>query len=414
MHKFRFKPVAAVLFALGFSASNSAYAICDGCVVGAVETANLSITMAVNGVTASVTAMNTSLNTMLYQVGTAVTQGSNKVANTVETSARVQREFDANLEKNRRYEDARQRYSVPDSICSESASGGAAQVRNSVAAIKASLRSGGGSAASDSKVAQALNSPAQTVEVDALRSASIHASYCDADDYAAYGGAAACPQVSATMPGADKRMDSLTIGAGPNGKTPDLTFSKAQTDAARMYTQNSGRRSVGPQLKKGQASTDAGSRYVGLMNQFLAIISAATDPQEQMIADSQPNEATKSLLAEARQSPSAESYYQQTASDNAKSSGQMSAREFEQFEVGRRYANTEYQADLQKMEGDNLLREQVRALSLNNWLMLEIKNELSRSNVINGMHLASTARQEFEPMFTSIYRDVSGSMGGSK
>ena len=181
-----------------------------------------------------------------------------------------------------------------------------------------------------------------------------------------------------------------------------------------MYTQNSGRRSIGPQLKKGQASTDAGSRYVGLMNQFLAIISAATDPQEQMIADSQPNEATKSLLAEARQSPSAESYYQQTASDNAKSSGQMSAREFEQFEVGRRYANTEYQADLQKMEGDNLLREQVRALSLNNGLMLEIKNELSRSNVINGMHLASTARQEFEPMFTSIYRDVSGGMGGSK
>ena len=55
----------------------------------------------------------------------------------------------------------------------------------------------------------------------------------------------------------------------------------------------------------------------------------------------------------------AESYYQKIASAEAKRTGTMSAREFEYFEVGRRYANTEYQADLQNMTGDNLVREQI-------------------------------------------------------
>lgn len=413
MNVLKLTPLAGAMLFLGMLASKPAYAICDGCVVGAVETANLSITMAVNATTASVVALNTSMSTLLYQVGTAITQSGSKVANTVETAARTQREFDSLQEKNRRYEDARQRYYVSNSICSESASGGATEVRAGVAAVKASLRPGGGGTTSNSQISQALTAPPAPAEIDSMRSASIHAQFCDQDDYNAYGGATACPAVSTTLPGADKRIDSITIGAGPDGKNPDLTFSQTQTDAAKMYTQNSVRRSIGPQLRKGQANTDVGAQYIGLMNQYNSIISAAADPQDQLLADSQPNAATKDLLTEAKSSASAAAYYEQTASTQAKSTGIMSAREFESFEVGRRYANTEYQADLQNMDGDNLLREQIRVASLQNWLLLGLKNEISRGNIINGLTLASSARQEFEPILTQKYRAVGARMGGT-
>lgn len=409
---FRITPLAVALL-IGSAASTPAYALCDGCVVGAIGTSTVTLTGAIAATTASVSAMNLSVSQLLYQVGTATTQGASKVANTIETAARVQREFDANQERSRRYENARQNYYVPNSICSESGSGGFNEVRAGVAAVKASIRTGGGGKAASTKINQALTAPAQPPSIDAMRSASIHADYCDTDDYAAYGGATACPAVSTTMPGADKRLDSLTIGAGKDGKDQDLTFTQAQTDAARMYTQNSARRSVAPQLKKGQAESDAGVQYIGLMNQYNSIISAATDPQDQMIAASQPLDSTKDLLKEARSSKSAESYYQKIASAEAKRTGTMSAREFEYFEVGRRYANTEYQADLQNMTGDNLVREQIRVQTQTNWLLLELRNDVTRGNIINGLNLASSARQEFEPVLGEKYRAVNGRMGGA-
>ncbi|MDA4230760.1 conjugal transfer protein TraW, partial [Escherichia coli] len=76
---------------------------------------------------------------------------------------------------------------------------------------------------------------------------------------------------------------------------------------------------------------------------------------------------------------------------------QMSAREFESFEVGRRYANTDYQEDLQAMDGDNLMRELIRVQSLSNYLQLGIKNQLRESNIIAGQQLALAADREYRP-----------------
>ncbi|MFW8423792.1 conjugal transfer protein TraW, partial [Klebsiella pneumoniae] len=72
-------------------------------------------------------------------------------------------------------------------------------------------------------------------------------------------------------------------------------------------------------------------------------------------------------------------------------------REFESFEVGRRYANTDYQEDLQAMDGDNLMRELIRVQSLSNYLQLGIKNQLRESNIIAGQQLALAAAREYRP-----------------
>lgn len=120
-----------------------------------------------------------------------------------------------------------------------------------------------------------------------------------------------------------------------------------------------------------------------------------------MVAASQPLDATRDALTEARQAPSAESYYQQTASAQAKQTGEMSEREFEAFEVGRRYANTAWNTDLQAMSGDNLTREVARQQSLGNWLALGIKtNYVSRISSLASSWLwqqKSTMRRNCKP-----------------
>jgi hypothetical protein len=371
-----------------------------------------SVNSSVQSVNQSIKSMDKSVQDLLQKVGTAVNQNGTKIANTVETASRAQREFATAQERNRRSEDARQRYFVAASICSEATSGGAAQVTAGAGSVKAGLRSQGGAAIANAAIAQAVNTPPVPQEIDASRAAKIHAQFCDADDHAAYGGAKACPAISTTMPGADKRLDSLWLGAGPNGKAPELTFSQEQIDAAMMYVQNGVRRSIGPQLRKGEADTVAGAQYVGLLTQYQAVVSAAADPLERQIAESTASESTKALLQEALNSPSAKAYYQQTASPKARAAATMSAREFQAFEVGRRYANTEYQNDLQAMAGDNLLREQVRVSALTNWLLLGMKDEIRNGNILQGLQLASSARQEFEPIAHQKYRAVAGRMGG--
>jgi hypothetical protein len=117
-----------------------------------------------------------------------------------------------------------------------------------------------------------------------------------------------------------------------------------------MYIQNSTRRSISKDLTKAEASSAAGKVYLGVTTQMNASISAAADPQERMLAERQPLDETKELLQEALQSPSAKSYFDETASDVARSTGNVESRIL-QFEVGRRYANTAYQKDLQEMDG---------------------------------------------------------------
>jgi hypothetical protein len=265
----------------------------------------------------NVVALNTSMTNLMMNLGLAINQNGQKLASTIEAASKAQRDFDTVQQTNRRLEDARQRYDVPTSICAESASGGAVQVAEFAGAARGGFRPGGGMTIANSSIAQAVNTPAVNQGVDASRAARIHAQFCDADDHAAYGGAQTCPAIATSMPGADKRFDSIQVGAGPNGKSPELTFSQGQTDAARMYVQNSVRRSIGPQLRKADADTLAGAQYIGLMTQYNAILSAAADPLEQRLADSQPNPVTQPLLKEALSSPSANAYFALVASARA-------------------------------------------------------------------------------------------------
>ncbi len=247
--------------------------------------------------------------------------------------------------------------------------------------------------------------PARATDVDASSTAEVHSQYCDSSDYAAFGGTSFCPSVS-DMPRADTSLSSLLYGAGKEGKAPDLTFTDEQTDAALRYMKNTALRSAGRQLSRGEVKGASGRIYTGMIQQYRALTDAAAQPQMEMIANSKPNPATDAALADARKVPEVESYFRATASNRAKQLNRMSAREFEEFEVGRRYSNPAYRATLTNKNTEDLMREQINIANLNNWLVLKTKQQLEKQNVLLGQIPANDAYQTYKPMLAAQLESV--------
>ncbi|SOS42935.1 conjugal transfer protein (plasmid) [Pseudomonas syringae] len=333
------------------------------------------------------------------QIGTAIVQASDKQVAVISEAARAQREADIFGRQTERLERAREQYSVADSICSESASGVAATVGKVSRAQTAVLASGAG--VGSAVVQKTIASEPVASRQGGYRSAAMHAQYCTQSESAQYGGTDLCPQVS-SLPGGDIEMRSLIDGAGAVGKAPDLTFNQDQVDAGMAYMKNSARHDGGRAPGKGDIQSATGREYQGLMTQYKAIQSAATQPQLDIIAASQANPATQEALQEALQNPSAAEYFASTGSQQAQRTGVMSEREFEAFEVGRRYANTAYETDLQALSGDNLIRELVRVQSLGNWLQLGLKNDQRQANIIAGQQLALAADAKYVPQLQEL------------
>lgn len=372
--------------------------------LGVVVTSSVPITTTVAPALSSIEATLAEILTTNTEMGTAITQASDKNSTVLSEGFQSQRSADNFGRETNRLEKARDSFTVPDSICSESASGVAAQVGSTAAASESSLASGTG--ITNSAIKTAVSSVPLLPAQEDYRSAAIHAKYCTSEEYALYGGTDLCESTS-SLPGGDTEIRSVLQGAGSVGKAPDLTFTDDQIDAAMAYMRNSAKHSVGRTLGKGEIKTATGWRYQGLMTQYKSIQNAAMQPQLEMIADSKPNADTKTALAEDLTNASAKSYYDATASTEAQSSGEMSDREFESFEVGRRYANTEYETDLQAMDGDNLVRELIRVQSLSNWIQLGIKNEIRESNIIAGQQLSMAADRTYQPKLEGLMTQIS-------
>lgn len=336
---------------------------------------------------------------MQQATGTAITQNADKLGALINQDGQATRQQMIFNNETQRLEEARQSFSVPDSICSDSASGVAAQSKSASGSTASKLSSGKG--VSSSAVRKRISTASEEQARDAFDGANVHAAYCTAAEYDRFGGTGICPAVS-QMPGGDSQVRSIYGGAGPEGLAPALSWTQEQTDAAMAYMKNTARPSAGRTPGKGEVSTVTGRTYVGLLNEYNGIIDAASEPQLSLIADSKPSETTRDALKEALQSPSAAQYFDDVASPEAKAKGYMSQREFESFEAGRRYANTAYLSDLQQMDGDNLTRELIRTTAQMNWQLNDIKELLRKGNVIDGQLLAAFARQSYAPRLKQL------------
>lgn len=97
---------------------------------------------------------------MQTATGTAITQNSEKLATVIAQDGQATRQQMIFSNETHRLEEARKSFSVPDSICSESASGIAAESRRAAASAAARLSQGEGSAVNPSgNVSPGLRTP---------------------------------------------------------------------------------------------------------------------------------------------------------------------------------------------------------------------------------------------------------------
>lgn len=354
----------------------------------------------------------TSLQTTLQQLGGAINSSAQQISSSIQSASEADRHLAVKQAYNERLYQARNSVQVPSSICVESASGGASPAAAGATRNRTSIEGGGGGA-SLSTLNEAsnllVNGPSKSSDIEALQTANSTSEFCSPADAESYGGTDVCPAANSDMPAADKRIASVLLGAGAYGKTEDATFTQKQADVARLYVRNSTRRNIAPQLEKGQAETAAGKAYIGAKTQYQSIVSAAEQPAIQSIANRMPVPSTEQFIDDALDTPSAQSYWNATASDEAKNTGTVSYHELEKFEVGRRYGNIAYGQDLQAMSGDNLMRELIRVESLNAHLTLGLKQQIEQANIISGQQLASMARTEYGPILQSKLQGIYGS-----
>ncbi|MDL4860708.1 conjugal transfer protein TraW [Halomonas elongata] len=354
----------------------------------------------------------TSLQATLQQLGGAINSSAQQVSSSVQTASEAERHLAVKQAYNERLYQARTAVQIPSSICVESASGGASPAAAGATRNRTSIEGGGGGAslATLNEASNLLvNGPAKPADIAALQTASSTSEFCSPADAESYGGTNVCPSANTEMPAADKRVASVLLGAGPYGKTEDATFTQEQADVARLYVRNSTRRNIAPQVAKGEASTPAGQAYIGTKTQYQSMVSAAEQPAIQAIASRMPVPSTEQFISDALETPSAQSYWNATASDEAKNTGTVSYHELEKFEVGRRYSNVAYGQDLQGMSGDNLIRELIRVEALNAHLTLGLKQQIEQANIISGQQLASMARTEYEPILQAQLQEIYGS-----
>ncbi|WP_434523818.1 conjugal transfer protein TraW [Photorhabdus asymbiotica] len=351
--------------------------------------------------------VNSQLGTIqatLINIGTAITQQGDRQAALIDQAFKKQQQFEIAQKKQDRQKEVIDKYKIPDDICAQSISGGMGRASNAAHSGVSSL----GAASSNQNVRSAYLAPAKSTDVDTGNTASAHSAYCSETDMVAYGGTKFCERLS-DMPGGDISLTSVLQGAGKADKQPDLTFTEEQTDAALLYAKNTTGRSAGRAPAKGEVKSAAGRVYLGLLKQYQAYIDAAQQQQLEMIAASKPNPQTIEPVRETLKVPSMKYYYDKTVSNTAKSKG-MSLREFEQFEVGRRYANIAYQADLASKTDTDLLKEQIMVTNLNNWLLLENKKQLEKQNILTGQILAILAYGQYKDLLDSKINQLNQSI----
>ena len=141
--------------------------------------------------------------------GTAINQNSEKLASVIAQNGQATRQQMIFSNETQRLEEARKSFTVPDSICSESASGIATESKNASASAASKLSKGGGvsNRSIRDRLASAANSPVR----EAYDGAAIHASYCTEAEYARLGGTAVCPSVG-EIPGGDSQVRSIYSG----------------------------------------------------------------------------------------------------------------------------------------------------------------------------------------------------------
>ncbi|MEX3960251.1 conjugal transfer protein TraW [Trinickia sp. EG282A] len=381
--------------------SSSAYAVCDGCVVGAVQVAS---TMISTTITSTIGSLGSSLSTILNEIDTDIASIGSKVSDSLVQAANTQREMALEVQRQQEMDQVARETELPIDPCATSSSNYAMQAVHSTNTTASSYRPGGGASVSSVPLSKALNGPAPSVEASRRASTAIHqAKYCSAVEVQL--GYPGCS--TSTMPDADANADSLFTGAGMPGKDADLTFTKDQEEAARAYARMSIDPNPPENISKAEAATEVGKLYIAMQKAYQANMTSAQKAMNDEIASHMPFPGSAQLIQDINQSDAAAQYFNATASSVAKSTGTMSLAELEEFEAGRRWRNPYWQIEFATLaDPTKLAREQLFVSAFVADMQHQQVQESKHTNVLLGQILAALARSGDRPALESQLQRV--------
>ncbi|MGC0015632.1 conjugal transfer protein TraW [Ralstonia pseudosolanacearum] len=379
--------LCAALASSTLLSTSSAYAVCDGCVVGAIQTAAMTLGNMMQSIGQAFT-------TLYKQIDNDIAGIGSKISATIVETSNAQREMALEVQRQQELDQVARETELPIDPCATSTSNYAQQAVRGAASTSSKFRRGG-SPVGNSPLNHALNDPVPAVEASRRATTAIHYdNYCSPLEIQL--GYAGCK--SSTMPDADAEVDSLFIGAGVPGKDVDLTFSQAQQDAARAYA----RMAIDPQppenITKAEANTETGRLYVAMQKAYQANMSAAIKPLNDEIASHAPFAGSGRLIQDLKQSDAAAQYFNASASAIAKSIGVMSLAELEDFEAGRRWRNPYWHVEFGTLaDPTKLARESLFTQAFLADMAHEQVRLLRQNNVLLGQLLATNVRGTHRP-----------------
>ncbi|NKJ47351.1 hypothetical protein CIC12_11460 [Burkholderia sp. SG-MS1] len=134
--KLRKTVLCAALAGTTMLSTSSAYAVCDGCVVSAVEQSALTIGNIIQ-------ALGTSFTTLFNEIDTDIASVGTKVSNAVTRASDSQREMALEVQRQQEMDQVARETELPIDPCATSPSNYAVQAVSGAASISSSLRPGG-------------------------------------------------------------------------------------------------------------------------------------------------------------------------------------------------------------------------------------------------------------------------------
>lgn len=407
----------ALAVIMTFGTSTSARAVCDGCVVGAVNAANAAITT-------SVAAVGTILTTGIMTLGQGIKGGASQVSQIVKETGTQQAQSAIVNNGRAAIRQAEERYSMTDP-CSTSAP---------AQSFAEALRSGSGAAGSTGRGSGGTrtNANGNSQLAMALKIAEGKVAAPQPDVAAAIAASAGCGSfVDASNPmrvascraagfsvgnangfaGADINAATLFDGPQKAGQpaqkrfTVDMTADSAEEKAIAAFMRNMNVPLELASLKPAELSTDAGRRYMSIKDTFDARMSMAERPGKAHAGMISQNANTIPMLKELTGANGDAEFvtpYLAANAPNWQSKG-VSANELVNLEVERRYMNLKWLGKTVSMSPDEIAREQLRLTALQNVLLWRANQTNVENGIMLGGLLGAAVRSEMLPQLQAAH-----------
>ncbi len=391
----------------GLSFSHSAFAICDGCVVAAVQAGSQAIVAAI----AQLGTINAS----------AITNSSNNQVNQANTAQAEQIKNGMNM-----------KYEIAPTACANAAI--TQGVSSVMSGSPARGGAGGGAPGGGTPPAPQPNDQlTNLIKVDKgqVRRPTPEAMTQTQAQGACQGYASTtnmrgvmCQMAGFNPAGAtyiDADVSAETLFDGPQNTT-DITKMKQHLTikqntkeyaAIEMYLHNLDQPLELRDLSKSELQTNAGARYLALHDMYAARMSMANKPARDWVGDSTADQRLVNVINQMMQndpSNGTATFVQNYLSDSFPSWGSdgISVHQLLDLEGQRRYLNGQWYNSIAQASPDAVARESVMIGAAQNYLLTQLLFAQQKTNVMLGQVLAATERQEFQPQLMAAHRAATG------